>query len=58
MSVLERMKRNVFKWFGHEEKMGEKRLVKDNVKRNKGHSENAENMEVWSERFADEERAE
>ena len=28
MSVLERMERNVLKWFGHVERIGEERLVK------------------------------
>ena len=28
MSVLERIERNVLKWFGHVERMGEERLVK------------------------------
>ena len=27
LSVLERIERNVLKWFGHVEKMGEERLV-------------------------------
>ena len=28
MSVLEKIERNVLKWFGHVERMGEERLVK------------------------------
>ena len=28
MSVLERIERNMLKWFGHVERMGEERLVK------------------------------
>ena len=40
LSVLERIERNVLKWFGHLERMGEERLVKRvyraNVEGNRG----------------------
>ena len=40
LNVLERIERNVLKWFGHVERMGEERLVKrvyqGNVKGNRG----------------------
>ena len=40
LSVLERIERNVIKWFGHEKRMGKERLVKreyrENVESNRG----------------------
>ena len=40
LSLLERIERDVLKWFGHEERMGEERLVKRvyraNVEGNRG----------------------
>ena len=57
LSVLERIERNVLKWFGHVERMGEERLVKRvyqaNVERER---EIAEKMDGRSERVTDVER--
>ena len=49
LSLLERIKRNVLKWFGHVERMGEGRLVKRmyraNVEGNRREKETVQKME-------------
>ena len=50
LSKLERIERNVLKWFGHMERMGEEKLVKSvyqaNVELTWGEGDHRENGEV------------
>ena len=51
-SVMERIKRNVLKWLGHVERMGDERLVKRvdwAMWRITGREETTEKLEEWSE---------